>query len=485
VAAKRGTALVVIHIDGLGADSLEQALREGDMPFTKSLIDGEGYEVHRYRCGIPSTTPFAQAGILYGDNSEIPSFRWWDRERKVLVEFGPGSSFAKVADKYFVGCRPLTQDGATIAACYPAGAAETFGIAYQARNYSKGEQSRSAWAVVLPYLANPLNLADLVWHGAYSIAQTVRSFVSRRLTGRTAAATYAFTDALEEIFVHHLTRYAVVKAMRADYPAIYAGFYAFDETGHAFGPDDRYSMRILKHVDDSLKKIARAREGRYELVVLSDHGQIDTIPFNQNSDAAFGELIARWLPGHRVQEMKGKAYGPAAEDASGRVNITYSGGLAHVYFADRAQRMSYSELMAQFPDFARNVASIHGVGLVMARDGGEDVFLNGGLVLRGDEVKPVLAEYDDPGILLAQLSRLNSFRNSGDLVVFGAFSDGKQINFENQAGGHGSIGGEQAHPFVLAKRAWELDTSAVRGAHELHPILSRLRDRLRAIDPAA
>jgi hypothetical protein len=69
---------------------------------------------------------------------------------------------------------------------------------------------------------------------------------------------------------------------------------------------------------------------------------------------------------------------------------------------------------------------------------------------------------------------------SGDLVVFGAFKDGRQVNFENQAGGHGSIGGEQAHPFVLAKREWALDTSAVQGAHELHPILSALRDRLRA-----
>ena len=34
------------------------------MPFTKSLMETEGYEMHRYRCGIPSTTPFVQAGIL-------------------------------------------------------------------------------------------------------------------------------------------------------------------------------------------------------------------------------------------------------------------------------------------------------------------------------------------------------------------------------------------------------------------------------------
>jgi hypothetical protein len=443
-------------------------------------METEGYVVHRYRCGVPSTTPFVQAGILYGDNSEIPSFRWWDREQHLLVQFGAGSTFKKVAARYFQGCRPLTEGGAAIAACYPAGAAETFGIAYQDRRYSGQESgSRSAWKVVLPYLANPLNLLDLLWHGLDSIAQTAFAFGRDRLSGRIAAGTYAVTDVLEEMFVHHVTRHAVTRAMSEGYSPIYAGFYAFDETGHAFGPDDPYAMRILRHVDDTIRKIARNRGDRYEMVVLSDHGQIDTMPFGRISDKAFGELVAGWLPGYRIQEMKGKAFGPPEEQATGRLNITNSGGLSHLYFAGRTERFTYSALTAQFPDLARNIAAIDGVGLVMARDGDADVFLTGGQELRGEAVKPVLAQYDDPDILRSQLSRLNSFRMSGDLVVFGAFKDGRQVNFENQAGGHGSIGGEQAHPFVLAKREWGLDTTRVRGAHELHPILSRLRDSLR------
>jgi len=64
-------------------------------------------------------------------------------------------------------------------------------------------------------------------------------------------------------------------------------------------------------------------------------------------------------------------------------------------------------------------------------------------------------------------------------VVFGRFADGRQVNFENQAGGHGSIGGEQLRPFVLAKKEWGFDTSGIKGAHELHAILRRLRDHLR------
>src|SRR4029077_5049635 len=74
-----GRKLVILHIDGLGADMLERSLAGGRMPNLRRLIDTEGYVIHRYRCGLPSTTPFAQAGILYGDNSEIPCFRWWDR----------------------------------------------------------------------------------------------------------------------------------------------------------------------------------------------------------------------------------------------------------------------------------------------------------------------------------------------------------------------------------------------------------------------
>jgi len=473
-----GRGLVVLHIDGLGADSLEQALRDGDMPFTQWLIDHDGYAVQRYRCGVPSTTPFAQAGIIYGDNSEIPSFRWWDRERRVLVQFGTGSTFKKVADRYFQGCRPLTEDGACIAACYPGGASDDFGIAYQDRSYAKDERSRSAWNVVLPYLANPLHLGDWLWQALATLAWTANRYTFARMQGKRPAGAYVISDALEEIFVHHLTRYATVKAMREGFSPIYAGFYAFDETGHAFGPDDKGSLQILKHVDHSIRKVAEARGDRYELVVLSDHGQIETVPFNAKNGPTFGEVVANLLPGYRVQQMKGKPYGPKDDAAKGHVNVTCSGGLAHIYFADDPRRLDYAEVKSRHPEFARSISSLDKVALTMARDGTRNVFLSSGSELDGSALKAVLAQYDDPDILHEQLSRLNSFHSSGDLVVFGSFLQGKQVNFENQAGGHGSIGGEQLHPFVFAKREWGIDTSSVRGAHELHPILCRLRDSL-------
>lgn len=418
---------------------LERALDAGEMPNARGLIDREGYQIHRYRCGVPSTTPFAQAGILYGDNSEIPSFRWWDRDRQVLVKFGAGSTFKKVADRYFQGCKPLTQGGACIAACYPAGAKDTFGIAYQDRSYLQPGESRSAASVLVPYLANPVHLGDWVSQTARVAVRMARDLTASRSEGHHPARPYVLTDVVEEIFVHHLTRYAVEKAMREGYSPIYAGFYAFDETAHAFGPSDPAARRILKHVDHSIARIARARGDRYEMVVLSDHGQVDSIPFK----------LADVLPG--------------------RPRVTASGGLAHIYLADTGRRLDFSAIKAKRADLVDWLQTRPEVAVLMAREGRQDVlFFNG----------PQLGAYDDEAILRAQLSRLNSFESCGDLVVFGAFRDGKQVNFENQAGGHGSIGGEQLHPFVLAKKEWGLETGRVKGAHELHPILCDLRDAL-------
>src|SRR5437867_13122898 len=93
--------LFILHVDGLSYHYLSRALAQGQMPYVRRLIEQEGYQAQPYRCGIPSTTPFAQAGILYGDNREIPSFRWWDKQSGLLVAFGGNSSFRRVAHKYF------------------------------------------------------------------------------------------------------------------------------------------------------------------------------------------------------------------------------------------------------------------------------------------------------------------------------------------------------------------------------------------------
>ncbi|MEP7105805.1 MAG: alkaline phosphatase family protein [Chloroflexota bacterium] len=478
--------LVVLHVDGLGDDDLQRAVADGRMPAVARLIREEGYTALHYRCGIPSTTPFAQAGILYGDNREIPSFRWFDRDAGAVIGFGSGSTFKQVAHKYFGGTRPLCEEGACIAACYPGGADETFGLAYRDRQYSGSRANRSALNVVAPWLANPAHLADLLGLGAIAAAGLIANAVEERAAGRHPVRGYVINDIFEEVVLHHLTRYAVRQAMDEGYPSIYAAFYAYDETGHAFGPEDAYTEHMLAHVDHSVRAVAehrrKNRAGRdYRLVVLSDHGQIPTEPFNARDGVHLGELVAQWLPGCRVEEHKGKAFGPKDVPQT-RVLLTYSGGLGHLYFAAFPDRLPLPEVRRRFPGLVEKLAGLDRLAFVLGRDRGVNVAVTAAGDLRwgaedAGEARDLLARFDDPDVLARQLDRLNSFGHAGDLVLFGAWDGRREINLENQSGGHGSIGGAQAHPFLLVNEEWGVDTEHVEGAHQLHPILMDLRRR--------
>lgn len=482
-----GRGLVVLHIDGLGHDTLRRAVDQDRMPEVARLLREEGYSLQGYRCGLPSTTPYAQAGILYGDNREIPAFRWYDRDAGEVIQFGAAATFKRVATKYFGGTRPLCEDGACIAACYPAGADETFGLSYRDHVYTGTRANRSAGTVLGAWFSNPAHLADLLGHGLLAAAGVTENALAARAAGRRPARSYVINDMLEEVFLHHVTRYAVRQAMEAGYPVIYAGFYAYDETAHAFGPDDDYTQRMLVHVDHSIRAVAERRRDnasgrRYELVVLSDHGHIPTRRFDEADGRSLGSLVADWLPGSRVEEHNGKSFGP--EDVpQTRVVLTYSGGLGHVYFASFPDRLPLPEVRRRFPGLAERLAGLDRLAFVLGRDRGVNVAVTPAGDLRwgsedAGEARELLARFDEPGVLARQLDKLNSFGRAGDLLVFGAYDGRQEVNLESQAGGHGSIGGEQGHPFVLARSDWGLDTSQVEDASQLHPMLLELRKRL-------
>jgi type I phosphodiesterase/nucleotide pyrophosphatase len=473
--ARKG--LVVVHLDGLSHGRLGLALERGHMPFVQTLIDKEGYEVLSYRCGVPSTTPFAQAGILYGDNSEIPSYRWWDKDAGLLVAFGKGSTFSRVADRYFAGRQPLTAGGACIAALYRAGATDRFGPPYEERH--RPDQYDAGGRVIAAFLLNPVTLYFWIRHGGLALFRIASEYLRARFSRRRTADVFVIADIYHEVVVHHLTRFALLQAMDEGLPIIYACFYTYDEASHAFGPTDPNTLRVLRHIDSTIRFAAARRQANragveYEVVVLSDHGQVETIPFVSADGESFGQKIAGFLPDHVVTEHRGRQFGTGGR----RVEITYSGGLAHMYFADVPGRMDAAAIAARYPGLIEKIAGLDRVGLVMVK--GELVTRDGRFPL-ANPLAPatagLLERFDSPDVLGTQLRRLNSFERSGDLVVFGAYDGAKQINFEDQVGGHGSVGGDQLHPFLLAKKEWRFDTTLVTNASDLYPMLVAVRDR--------
>lgn len=485
---KQEKGLVILHIDGLGHHYLIKALEQGRMPFVQHLLQEEGYEVLRYRCGLPSTTPFCQAGILYGDNTEIPSFRWWDKQSGLFVSFGGFSSFKHVEQEYFQKCEPLTLGGAAIATCYPGASRAAFRIGYREHGHSLNRPSFSNKRVLANWALNPLNLSDWLRRGLWQISNSNLNYWRTRLAGKPAAKMYVVSDMLEEILMHQFTRYAVQQAMTDGYPMIYGAFYAYDETAHAFGPESDYSFRILRHIDNTIRRIAGKRDspypaGRdYEMVIHSDHGQVETVPYERAFGKRLGDWVAEWLPTFEIEKIKGKRV-TRKEAIDGHLVLAYLGGLAHIYFKDISWRLEYDEIEERFPGLVEKIAAAPGIGFILLRDNTHDLIITKDVQFRLNGPRPLprairefLGQFDVPEIVAGQLHKLNSFDRSGDLILFGAFSDHHQINFEDQVGGHGSLGGEQLFPFMLAKREWRFKTDDIVSASDVYPLLRQLRD---------
>jgi hypothetical protein len=344
--------------------------------------------------------------------------------------------------------------------------------------------------VLESWALNPINLLDWLRRGLWEIWKANLRYWRTELSGRPMARTYVISDMLNEILLHHLTRFAVIHAMKESLPVIYGAFYAYDETGHAFGPEADYAFRVLRHVDNTIRRIANKRHPQesgareYEMVILSDHGQVETAPFFHEYGRRLADSLAEWLPTYEIEETKGKHITRKGA-VDGHIVMTYSGGLAHMYFKDISWRLRHEEIEERFPGLIEKAAGTQGIGFTLTRGESANIlttedeqitFSAGRQLPRA--ARELLERYDDPEILARQLETLNSFERAGDLILFGKYTDHHQINFEDQVGGHGSIGGEQLFPFIMAKREWKFDTSKVISSSDLYPLLKRLRDQL-------
>src|SRR5436305_2877170 len=77
--------LIALQIDALAYAELRRAIELGYCPTITSMVREEGYVLRRWFCGLPSATPYCQAGIFHGENDGIPAFRFYDKASRRVV----------------------------------------------------------------------------------------------------------------------------------------------------------------------------------------------------------------------------------------------------------------------------------------------------------------------------------------------------------------------------------------------------------------
>ncbi len=170
------------------------------------------------------------------------------------------------------------------------------------------------------------------------------------------------------------------------------------------------------------------------------------------------------------------------------IYIMDSGPMANIYFSGKILRMTVKEVEKKFPGLIDMLANTKGIGFIAGiSDGGETViydkdsgkfrklfdFLNdsGNLNLT---IKHVIDDYKNKekmnGAFLS-VERFCKFNNSGDLILFGEYDGKNIINFENQMGAHGGIGGEQNVPFAVWRNDIPFDFATVNNSCKIYEFL--------------
>ena len=95
---------IFLEIDGLAEKVLRKAIENGTMPTLAQWVSGGTHKIKGWETDFSSQTGASQAGILHGNNKDIPAFRWVEKAKgnKVISTVGLGDAKeieARISDK--------------------------------------------------------------------------------------------------------------------------------------------------------------------------------------------------------------------------------------------------------------------------------------------------------------------------------------------------------------------------------------------------
>lgn len=496
--------LVMLEIDGLSYWHLKKALEDGLLPTLTAMMEEDGYQVSRVDCGLPSQTSACQAGIMFGDNHDIPAFRWYDKDRQKL--FVSSKDAAEINARYAQG-RGLMHGGTSVNNMLDGDATKSLLTLSTLRTGTPEEKKRRADDIYL-LLVNPyflmrsivLLLGDAILEVYQGLKQRARN-VQPRLNR--LAHFYPVARAATVTFLRDVGAYLVTLDVIRGTPSVYTTWPGYDEVAHHSGPWTHDAFDVLERYDHTvarIRDIIRRKAPRpYDLILLSDHGQSFGATFKQRYGVSLHEFIEQQMPqgttvslttggddgsigltavageldniqqqgvggrvggaiikgGQAALQADAETRGNAQTAVPANVTVCGSGNLGQVYFDLHPRRLTRNELDAAYPGMFDALVAHEGIGVAVAyADDGAPIAwgkqgsrnLHTGAVRGEDPLKM----YGDPDLRAAQVRRVADFPHSGDIMVVSTvYPDGTVAAMEELIGSHGGMGGEQTDAFIF------------------------------------
>lgn len=160
-----------------------------------------------------------------------------------------------------------------------------------------------------------------------------------------------------------------------------------------------------------------------------------------------------------------------------------SGNLALIYFTQWKHRLTYEEIVMNFPDLIPGLVNNPDIGFIVVNselDGPLVIGDEGVYYLSSDKVdgKNPLENYGERAA--EHIRRHNSFNDMPDILVNSFYDPEKEeiCAFEELVGSHGGLGGTQTKPFIIYPSYWNVPDNLV-GAKSIHNLLKSQLEKLK------
>lgn len=502
--ARRGGAptpghrrLLIVQIDGLSRGVLEQALAERRMPFLGRVIERAGWRVHPMYVGLPSSTPAFQLAAMYGVRPDIPGFHYHDKRRREDVYFPRGGDAARVEAAQAAGRRGILHGGSSYGCVFTGGAAQNlFTFAIMKRPTGSGVLAALSAVLVLAWVAvksTVITVAEL----ARAVLRLLADPVDEWRRGWKWLAIKIGCS----VWVRELFTLAVARDVYAGVSAVYVNYLDYDVFSHAYGPRHPRALRALRGVDDALEHIwrvcRRVPEHRYDVYVMSDHGQAHTTPFGELAGGrrfervVFEDFLAAYdvrpvgperpagrrrlasgikafrmgrAPGYfqrffnYIEDGFPWVFGELREARQrGNVRVICAGPNAFIYFVDERAPLTLERIEERWPGLAEELSRAPGVGYVFVRGGDGAVCFWRGKRYRLSAAEPgPFAGRRDAALVVGSVRDLMAMPSAGDLVIYGIDAAPGHVSYIAEFGAHAGPSPEELHTFVVAPPRVEL-----------------------------
>jgi uncharacterized membrane protein YvlD (DUF360 family) len=511
-----------LEIDGCAHDVLQRAIRDGNAPNIAAWIHDGSHRLLQWETDWSSQTGACQAGLLHGNNHDIPAFRWWEKDRGKPIVTNHPKDAAEIERRASDGRGLLYEDGASRANIVSGDAVHTLLTMSTVMDRSRpGRLGQDYFA----YFANPYNMtrtimlviADIVSERKHATQQQRNDIRPRIKRDRK----YALMRAWGTVIQTDLQVNSVISDLYAGRPVGYSTFLAYDEVAHHSGVERSDALSTLSRVDRQIGRIIGAAKDAprpYRFVVLSDHGQSQGATFLDRYGLSLEDLVTEACDADHVQGDAGdpseamdylgaslteaaggdsaasravsaatkrrrvdgavqldKAERESKDDEIPELSVMASGCLGLITFPREPGRVTLEQIEAQWPRLIGALTEHPGVGFILVRskkDGAVVLGARGRVYLdkkrnkvRGEDP---LAPYGPNAA--RHVARTDAFPHCPDIVVNSTYwaETDEVAAFEELVGSHGGMGGGQSFPFALVPAEWEIPAEPVVGAETLH-----------------